>query len=83
MKTLQDRWREYRDAVYPNGVPAQQNLECHQAFMASALSFNQATDEVAAIAEKSEDQAMAALAKLKNEVWEINAHRAHVAKARN
>lgn len=80
MKTLQDNWKEYRDAVYPKGVPARQNLECHQAFMAGALCFNQAMDEVAKL---PEEQAMLALAKLKNEVWEINAARAHTAKARN
>lgn len=37
MKTLQDQWREYRDACYPSGLPAAQNIECHQAFFAGAL----------------------------------------------
>lgn len=37
MKTLQDQWREYRDACYPTGIPAEQNRECHQAFFAGAL----------------------------------------------
>lgn len=37
MKTLQDEWKEYRDACYPTGIPIEQNIECHQAFFAGAL----------------------------------------------
>ena len=77
VKTLQENWKEYRDAVYPKGTGPQQNLECHQAFMAGALCMLQAVETAAALPVSAE------LAKLKNEVWEINAHRAHVAKARN
>lgn len=36
-KTLQDFWREYRDACYGKDMPAEQNRECHQAFMSGAL----------------------------------------------
>jgi hypothetical protein len=36
-ETLSSRWKEYRDKVYPTGIPADQNRECHQAFMAGAL----------------------------------------------
>jgi hypothetical protein len=35
--TLQQAWHEYRDACYPQGCSAEQNRECHQAFMAGAL----------------------------------------------
>jgi len=38
MKTLQDLWKAYRDACYPKDLPAAQNRECHQAFMAGAFS---------------------------------------------
>ena len=75
MKTLNDHWKEYRDAAYPTGM-----FECHQAFMAGALSFNQMLDEIAAL---PEDKAMGALAMIKNEVWEINGARAHTLKAMN
>ena len=37
MKTMQDEWREYRDACYPDGLSAVQSRETHQAFMAGAL----------------------------------------------
>lgn len=37
MKTLQDQWKNYRDKVYPKDIPAEQNRECHQAFMAGAF----------------------------------------------
>lgn len=37
MKTLQDQWRAYREAVYPGGCSETQDKECHQAFMAGAL----------------------------------------------
>lgn len=80
MSTLNDDWKGYRDAVYPTGMPARQNLECHQAFMAGALCYSQQIDAIAALPEK---EAMIALSKLKNEVWEINAARMHTLKARN
>jgi hypothetical protein len=35
--TLQEEWRQYRDAVYPKGTHAVQNRETHQAFFAGAL----------------------------------------------
>lgn len=37
MKTLQDQWALYRDTVYPNGLPADQNRECRQAFFSGAF----------------------------------------------
>ena len=36
MRSINDEWRLYRDQVYPKGVPANQNRECHRAFMAGA-----------------------------------------------
>ena len=80
MNTLTEDWRTYRDACYPKGMAARQNIECHQAFMAGALCYSQHIDRIAALPEK---EAMAALAKLKNEVWEIQTARAHTVKSRN
>lgn len=80
MKTLQDEWREYRDQVYPKGIPANQNRELHGAFFAGALCYSQSMDSIVNL---PGDEQIAALARLKNEVWEINANRAHVAKNRN
>ena len=37
MNTLTEGWRDYRDTVYPDGMAALQNRECHKAFMAGAL----------------------------------------------
>lgn len=78
--TLQDDWRNYRDKVYPKGIPAVQNKETHQAFFAGALCYSQQID---AIANLPDDQIAAALEKLKREVWEVNSNRAHLAQARN
>lgn len=38
MTTLAELWKKYRDACYPPDMPAEQNWECHQAFMAGAFS---------------------------------------------
>jgi len=54
MKTLQDQWKTYRDAIYPKDIPADQNRECHQAFMAGALV---ALETVAAISECPDTEA--------------------------
>lgn len=81
MKTLQENWREFRDQVYPKDMPAIQNRELHGAFFAGALIYAQAMDEIANL--PTDEQIGAALTKLKREVWEVNANRAHVAKARN
>jgi hypothetical protein len=35
--TLAELWRQYRDKIYPQNMPAEQNRECHQAFMAGAF----------------------------------------------
>jgi hypothetical protein len=82
MKTLQDDWREYRDKVYPKGMSADQNRELHGAFFAGALCYLLQLDAMMDL-NLNEEQVMGALSKLKREVWEINAGRAHVAKARN
>jgi hypothetical protein len=54
MKHPQDLWREYREAVYPgkNPLPAQQNLECHQAFFAGMLSYMTESDKVASMTDE-------------------------------
>ena len=36
---LSDSWRTYRDLVYPKDIPANQNKECHQAFMSGAYAM--------------------------------------------
>lgn len=38
MTTLQEQWKIYRDAVYRNGMTADQNREAHAAFFAGALT---------------------------------------------
>lgn len=34
---LTQDWKEYRNSVYPEGIPADQEREVHQAFFAGAL----------------------------------------------
>lgn len=36
--TLQELWKQYRDAAYPKDIPADQNRECHQAFISGAFA---------------------------------------------
>lgn len=38
MKAVNEQWEEYRDAIYPDGLHAVQNKECHQAFVAGMLA---------------------------------------------
>lgn len=38
MKMLNELWKDYRNACYPEDIPAEQNRECHQAFMAGAFA---------------------------------------------
>jgi hypothetical protein len=37
MSSLQEQWKDYRDACYPQGLEGTQNRETHQAFFAGAL----------------------------------------------
>jgi hypothetical protein len=78
--TMQEEWRNYRDAVYPKGIDGVQNRETHQAFFAGAFSAITAMNK---LSELPEDQAMAALAKLQREVIEICEARMNTLKARN
>lgn len=40
--TLQEEWRKYRDAIYPDGISGVQNRETHQAFFAGAFIMGKA-----------------------------------------
>ena len=68
MKTLQELWKEYRDRVYPDGISATQNQECHQAFFSGALV---AIVEITLVTELPEDQAVACIHQLFQEAEEI------------
>ena len=81
MKTMQEEWKTYRDKVYPEGIPADQNRELHGAFFAGALCYLLAMDEIATL--PNDEEIGMALEKLKREVWEINTNRARVARERN
>lgn len=50
----------YRDQVYPQGIPAQQNIECHQAFMAGALEALHAVERSSNCANTDEAEREAA-----------------------
>jgi len=65
MKTMQEEWRTYRDAVYPQQISFTQTKECHQAFFAGALMVLKAMHE---LAELPDADAEAALGKLRAEV---------------
>jgi hypothetical protein len=80
IKTMQQWWREYRDACYPKGLSAIQNRECHQAFFAGALC---AINSMNALSELPEDNAVAELSKLTAECVEICQARAFVLKTQN
>jgi len=45
--TLQDEWQKYKQACYPQGITANQNRECHQAFFAGALVALQSVKTIA------------------------------------
>ena len=69
MITLQELWKEYRNHVYPKDIPADQNRECHQAFMAGA--FTALTEWVKISTEvEDEDRAARELGKLLKEAEE-------------
>lgn len=69
MKTLQDHWREYRDKVYPEGISAIQNRECHQAFFAGAMVALVTADKAASTL--TEDEAVKTLQSMAKEVMEV------------
>lgn len=81
MKTLQDQWREYRDACYPQGISGAQNLECHQAFFAGALVVLKLAVERAD--GLSEEQAYKQIGDLIREAQEVCQRRIYSGKARN
>ena len=81
MKTLQDEWREYRDAVYPKGIPANQNLELHQAFFAGALVVLNLAIQRAG--ELSEEGAFKQIGNLIREAEQTCSQRAYTLKNRN
>ena len=80
MNSLQDHWREYRDACYPTGIPAEQNLECHQAFFAGCLV---ALRSCTALAAMTDDDALRELQRLLTEAETVCAARAQTLKERN
>ena len=79
--TLQEEWRKYRDAVYPQGTSAVQNRETHQAFFAGALVVFELMRKCSELPD--DDEAMAAMATVKREVFEVNKARAWMAEGRN
>lgn len=80
MKTLHQEWTNYRDAMYPGGVPAIQNKETHQAFVAGALCVKSALVE---LAQMPSGQAEVALRKLYREIDEATNSLVQLAKDRN
>jgi hypothetical protein len=80
IKTMQEEWRNYRDKMYPNGITAIQNIECHQAFFAgSALTLEKLNNFI----DLPDGQAERALADLTREVMAILEARANQSKFRN
>lgn len=69
MKTFSDHWREYRDKVYPDGMVPDQNRQLHQAFFAAGLVFCGIQGDLAKL---PDDQAVAELAKLTDEITAVN-----------
>lgn len=53
MTTFQDEWARHRDTMYPDGTHAAQNKECHQAFMAGAMSAMKLMVEASELPEES------------------------------
>lgn len=77
---LQALWKQYRDAVYPRDISAEQNRECHQAFMAGALVTLRRLREISTL---SEDKAVQNLAALHSEAEEFARLRVNVLNAKN
>lgn len=80
MKSFQDQWREYRDRVYPEGLSAIQNRECHQAFFAGALV---ALYNCMALADLKDDMAEKKLCSILGEVEAVCKARAQTLQDRN
>ncbi len=70
MTTFQAEWQHHRDTMYPDGVHADQNKECHQAFMAGAMNAIKLVTEAAGL---PEEQAVVEVEKLKRELVHIAA----------
>lgn len=66
MIKMQDEWRAYRDACYPDGTDAIQNRECHQAFFAGALSVMNAL--TGPVTQLSDEEGVKAVEKLSVEI---------------
>lgn len=66
-ENMQVEWRKYRDACYPDGIGAQQNKECHQAFFSGALVIAKHILEIA-VNEKTDEAAETKVRKLFTEV---------------
>ena len=80
MSTLQDHWREYRDQIYPEGIPARQNLECHQAFFSGCLV---ALRSCTALAAMTDADAVRELERLLTEAESVCGARVKTLKERN
>lgn len=80
MKTINERWQQYRHLVYPDGVTSDQKHQLHKAFFAGALEMHDAMVE---LAKEPQDAAVRKVGELKREVLEaIGAHVQNI-KARN
>ena len=49
IQSLNEEWRKYRDAIYPEGISGTQNRETHQAFFAGAFIMSQAMEIAATL----------------------------------
>lgn len=79
-KTIQELWREYRDLCYPDGMPAVQNRECHQAFFAGAMCILTYQTGITVL---DDDEAMKVLGRVQREVEGVCAHMAKGVEIRN
>lgn len=69
MKTLNQSWREYREAVYPVALPADQNAQLHQAFFAAAfVCLHEHVDEISRLPDAD---ALTYLKKLRDEAHAV------------
>lgn len=69
MSIILNEWKNYRDAVYPNGISGIQNKECHQAFIAGALSV---TKQIVEAVNLPEDHAVRRMKEIECELLELN-----------
>lgn len=79
MSTMQDSWREFRDAVYPHEISALQNEESHAAFIAGAAVYGELLTKLSAL---PEEEAITELSKLNSELKALLQARADVLKGR-